>query len=144
MAQMFPLSCVPAPGNSCATVPLMSSGSFLPSLFTSFEFAEHRLAAQSTALFVSLLFMLLQHGARGDLFSALAVPARFLRRFLDVFVLALLFGAHATHVSFLRHVDLLALAVSWMHGVNNKRCHQRFKHSVTHFICLARPMDNLS
>src|SRR5712692_4155173 len=82
----------------------MSSGFFFPSLLYLLRICEP--PGQSVALPVSFLFMLLEHGARGDLFSALAVPAGLPGGFLDVLVLALLLFANPTHVSFFRHIDL--------------------------------------
>ena len=61
---------------------------------------------------VPFLFMLLQHGARGDLFSALALATRPLRCFLDALVLALLFVTNAAHMFFLRHNDLQCFKIN--------------------------------
>src|SRR2546425_1808467 len=107
MAWFRSLSWVPAPENSCAAASLMSSGFFLPLVFTSLGFADtNSRTAQSVAFLVLSIFMLLQHGARGDLFCALAIATRFSGGFLDVLILSLLLLAHATHVSLSRHNDL--------------------------------------
>src|SRR5713101_8646533 len=106
MAWFRSLSWVPAPENSCAAASLMSSGFFLPLLFTSLVFADtNSRTAQSVAFLVPFVFMLLQHGARGDLFCALAIATRFLGGFLDVFILALLFLTNPAHMLFSRHSD---------------------------------------
>ena len=44
--------------------------------------------------------MLLHDGARRDLFGTLAVAARFLRRFFDVFILALFFRTRLSEMFF--------------------------------------------
>src|SRR3954447_23048460 len=65
-------------------------------LITSFSCIPHLLVL--LALLVALFLVVLEHRPRRHFLGALAVAAGLLRLFLDVFVLALLFLAHAAHV----------------------------------------------